>query len=298
MNPSLLKSIQQQALATAPMPCVCLDPQDRIVWLNPAAETFGFKKEQVFGGSLPDLEGAFFHHVRFQPASSVYRLVLPHSEKRCRVSWSEVEGHLLLWLNDITAQLALATQRRDETQPYQQKIRLLNQLAITASGYSELLEVVLEDEKLVAEKASALRQYQSEVSRNLAEMLDTIRGDEHGSTRSGTVVIADAHQDLANLIAELLRTEGYRTECFTDASSVLHYLKVNGEGVSSVVIDEELKVDDKPLTQAVGQLRPGVEVIVLSGDENAGSQGKIAKPVDFKVLLRTVQELGSAKRES
>jgi len=277
------------ALKSAPIALVLLDTQDEILNLNQVAVRMGLQTGRTLASFIDGLNGPFCEHVLNQPDSSVYSLRSVKSEKRCRaITQSEPEG-LYVWLVDITEQLALGEQLRQLKQPGTRKFRQVNQLTVTAVGYAELLDVIMADnDALSAKKLATVKQYQAEVTKNLMAIQRILDG-ETGPVRQGSVLVADQHHALAELITELLRSEGYKVASFSDASSALKYYQVNESSIDKAVIDEDLK-DQQGVTliALLKEIAPALNIVTLS--EGAASKGSVQKPLDFQMLLQAIKD--------
>lgn len=277
------------ALESAPVALVLLDTQDEILNLNQAAVRMGLQSGRTLASFIDGLNGPFCEHVLNQPDSSVYSLRSAKSEKRCRaVTQRETEG-LYVWFLDITEQLALGEQVRQLKQPGARKLRQVNHLTVTAVGYAELLDVIMADnDALSAEKLATVRQYQTEVTKNLMAIQRILDG-ETGTVHQGSVLVADQHHALAELITELLRSEGYKVASFSDASSALKYYQVNESSIHKAVIDEDLK-DPQGVTliALLREITPALNIVTLS--EGAASKGSVQKPLDFQMLLQAIED--------
>ena len=154
---------------------------------------------------------------------------------------------------------------------------------------AELLEVIMtESDTLAADKIRTVRHYQAEIARSLKAILGVIGGESRSHPR-GTVLVADRHPALAELIEELLRSEGYRVVSFTDAASALKYCRVNSHSIDSAVIDDSLR-DDRAgsLIEALTAASPGLGIVRLTENRESADAGAVAKPLDFQALLETL----------
>ena len=76
-----------------------------------------------------------------------------------RASFEENSSELYVWLVEVSGQLVLADQIRRLKQRDSLKMRQINQLVVTAAGYSELLDVILADnDTLGSGKLNTVRQ--------------------------------------------------------------------------------------------------------------------------------------------
>ncbi len=271
------------------MPLLIVDGEDVITTVNDAAADMGFESGNRVNDYLAGMAEPFCDHIRYQPRSTVYRFRFQAAEKACKVTPIEFAELNCLWLQDISENLSLADQLRQVRKPESMQFRQINQLVITAMGYSELLDVVMSDEEMLsAEKLSTVKQYQMEITRNLRAIQDLIDGKEK-SVQKGNVLVVEQHETLAELISELLRGEGYKVTTFSDAESGLKYAKLNGPGIQVAIIDELMNTESsESLPDALKKVAPELSILRLT-DRGEG-EGTIRKPLDFNRLLEAVQE--------
>ena len=278
----------------APMPLLVLDNGDMIVQQNLAALALGFTTGDPMSAYVEGLQEPFRDAVRREHAATSYLLRLNQREKWFTIHARESEAGLLLWLQDISGQLALAEQVRQLKNPGTKSLRKINHVVVTALGFSELLEVIMADNRaLSATKLKAARQYQTKVLESLKQIQQlTDRRSPTGDPRGKkSILVADGHQALTDLITELLRIEGYETTGFSDAGSVLKYCAVNGHGIHKAVIDDCLKNENgQLLVTALQKLMPDLDIVTLSSDLNVANRGGIRKPLDFRALLQAVED--------
>jgi len=278
-------------LQTAPVALVVLDDEDRIGQANEKAVAMGLMAGTTLASYIVGLKEKFVDHVRHQPESQLYRLEFRHGEKRCRASFEEKNGSFYLWLVDVSEQLVLADQIRRLKHPDSRKMRQINQLAVTAAGYSELLDVILADsDTLDAGKLNTVRQYQHELTKNLSAMHRVVANNEM-DMKKGSVLVADQNGALTELISELLRTEGYKVVGFSDPNTALKYYRVNEHNIQKAVVDEGLICEnDASLVTTLQTASPDLDLIVLSEESDSSDHGKVSKPLDFQVLLEAMYD--------
>lgn len=278
-------------LQTAPVALVVLDDDDLIKQVNGKAHAMGLVPGTTLASYIEGLEEKFIDHVRHQPESQLYRLAFQHGEKRCRASAEENNGDFYVWLQDVSEQLVLADQIRRLKHPDSRKMRQISQLAVTAAGYSELLDVILADsDTLGADKLNTVRQYQHELTKNLSAMHRVVANNKTGM-KKGSVLVADQNNALTELISELLRAEGYKVVGFSDPDTALKYYRVNEHNIQKAVVDEGLICEnDASLVSTLKTASPHLGLIVLSEDSDSGDHGKVGKPLDFQVLLEAMDD--------
>jgi len=278
-------------LQTAPVALVVLDDDDLIRQANEKAVAMGLSAGTTLASYIANLKEKFVDHVRHQPESQLYRLEFPHGEKRCRASFEENNGDFYVWLMDVSEQLVLADQIRRLKHPDSRKMRQINQLSVTAAGYSELLDVILADsDTLGSDKLNTVRQYQHELTKNLSAMHRVVTNNKM-KMKKGSVLVADQNDALTELISELLRDEGYKVVGFSDPDTALKYFRVNEHNIQKAVVDEGLICEnDASLVATLQTASPDLGLIVLSEDSDSGDHGKVSKPLDFQVLLEAMED--------
>lgn len=279
-----------ETLQYAPMPLLIVNDEDIITTLNDSASVMGFRAGALVGDYLNGMSEPFCEYLRYQPASNVYRFQFEGSEKPCKVTPIQFAELHCLWLQDISENLALADQLRQVKKPESMQFRQINQLIVTAMGYSELLDVVMSDnEGLSTEKMSTVKQYQLEITRNLRAIQDLIDGNQ-GVEKNGSILVIEQHETLAELISELLRAEGYKVTAFSDAQSGLKFATMNAASLQIAIVDEAIadKEGEGSLLDALELAAPELPILRLT-DQGEG-QGTIRKPLDFNRLIQAVQE--------
>ena len=278
-------------LQTAPMALVVLDDDDFIIQANEKAVAMGLSVGTTLASYIANVEAKFVDHVRHQPESQLYRLEFQYGEKRCRASFEENNGDCYVWLVDVSEQLVLADQIRRLKHPDSKKMRQVNQLTVTAAGYSELLDVILADsDTLDSDKLNTVRQYQHELTKNLTAMHRLVTNNK-AEMKRGFVLVADQNDALTELISELLRDEGHKVVGFSDPNTALKYFRVNEHNIQKAVVDEGLICEnDASLVATLQTTSPDLGLIVLSEDSDSRDHGKVSKPLDFKDLLEAMED--------
>jgi len=278
-------------LQTAPVALVVLDDEDLIGEANGKAVAMGLLVGTTLGSYMSGLEEKFIDHVRHQADSQLYRLDFEHGEKRCRATVEENNGDFYVWLQDVSEQLVLADEIRRLKHPDTRKMRQINQLAVTAAGYSELLDVMLADsDNLGEEKLNMVRQYQRELTKNLSAIPRVVANNKT-ETKKGSVLVADHNAALTELISELLRAEGYKVVGFSDPDTALKYYRVNEHNIHKAVVDEGLICEnDVSLVSTLQTASQDLGLVVLSGDSDSSDHGKVRKPLDFRMLLDAMED--------
>lgn len=275
-------------LESAPLALLLVESDGNISRCNRAASDYGFTTGETLGAFIPSLQVPVVDLLLHGDAQSSHLFRFRHAEKRFSLHVQPIGKTCYVWLKDLTAPMALAEQLRYHKQPDQKRTRQIRHQVVTALGYAELLDVIMDDNQVLsAEKMAAVRRYQAEITNALNRMQRVIADqapDEHDGL---SVIVVDAHQDLTELLTELLRTEGFKVTGFTDAASALKYCALNKGSVHRAIVDENLLDDNNmPLPVSLKALMPDTQVVVLSS--NNETPGAIRKPVDFQQLLQVM----------
>ena len=282
-----------ETLQYAPMPLLIIDAGGSITTLNDAASSMGFER----GTKLPDyvsgIREPIGEYLRYQPPGGIHRFRFRGAEKPCKVTPIEFEELTCLWLQDLSENLALADQISQQKKPGSLQLKQINQLTITAMGYSELLDVVMGDSAtLSANKLATVKQYQQEITGNLRAIQDLIAGTDRPA-RGGNILVVEQHETLAELISELLRGQGYKVTTFSEAGSALKYVTLNARTLDKAIVDQDLTTESEDsFADALKMAAPDLPILLLT-DQSGGGQhgaGTIRKPLDFRLLLQAVQE--------
>jgi len=280
-------------LELAPVALLVLDADDVIVTANLLARDSGFECGVPVSRYVTGVPQSLRAAIDGEPDTRSWRFRFADREKRYDIRCICEEGMYYCWLFDQSENIALAEKARQLKDPGSRRLRQINHQAATAMGYAELLEVIMADhEVLTAEKLAAVRQYQSEVSSALQNIQQVAQQDKENTKASSTsILVADSHAALSELISELLRAEGYRVTSFTDGESAYKYCKVNRHAIRKAIMDEGLRSNDnRPLVAALQEMKPSLEIVTLTDDTENNAADSILKPVDFQLLLRAVED--------
>jgi CheY-like chemotaxis protein len=286
-------------MRAAPTALIELDGSDQIIWCNDSAIAMGFENGKPVREYCSPAEEPLTEYARGQPPSHLYQFRFPGSEKRCHVKvHSEVQPEVqtekkptYLWVIDISESLIMADRMRRVKTPDAKRNRQLSQLSATALGYAELLDVVMSDAAdLSIDKIDTVRKYQLEISRCLRGINKILQGEAQ-KPPSGSVLVAERHQALKELVSELLKAEGYKVHDFSDVEAALEYCRLNAESIEKAVIDETLKDDEGcTLIDRIKEILPQISIVALVESESGISAGGVRKPLDFQVLLRALAD--------
>lgn len=293
--PGIPNEIQQ-----APVAYIKIKDDLEIVELNAAAASLGIKQQDLLTHYLADRDAVVLSSKLEEQNGFTLNVVVnsPVSEKPVLVQTIPEGGDWHIWMIDLSEQTALASRVRQLKSPLNKVLKQVQHHAVTGLGYSELLTVILEDEKnFSAEKLSALRQYQTEITNNLRQLQQLAAKENSSEVSIGslrqTVLVVDQHKELTALISELLITQGYKVVSFSDPEKAIRYCEINGEKISTAVIDNELcDSEGVNLTKRVLTLKPSLSIIKLVSEVIDEEDGSVCKPVNFDELLAAIESRG------
>ena len=218
------------------------------------------------------------------------------SQRRVRIVKTENAG---IWIEDLSEITALSRQLQKHRSRLNRGLGLVEQQATNALGYAELLSVILEEGQVVApERWGILKSYQSKIVKALQTIREAVAEGPARSrpAKGGEVLVVDAHRDLAELVAELLKTRGYRAISFTEPADALQYARMNAASLGVALVDGAMTIEGTSLAEALGQLDHGLVVAELALDdpETPGGGRRLIKPIDFDELFTLVGKLMGA----
>lgn len=114
-------------------------------------------------------------------------------------------------------------------------------------------------------------------------------------TQAGTILLVDDDDDIREVVAMLLETEGYRVRTAADGLEALQQLQ-SGHGMALLIIDLMMpRIDGIQLIQIIRSSELQIPIVVMSGHDGAerrarelGADGCIVKPIDADDLFQMV----------
>ena len=276
----------------APIPLVVINGEDVIQGLNAKARQFGFSEGELITRYIPDCDAVFAEAIQHTPQSRAWHFTFVDSEKTCKVFASKDQDLTYCWIQDLSENLALSERLRQHKEPTSRQIRQINHQVSTSLGYAELLEVIMDDPgSMSSDKLSLVSQYQAEVRESLQKIYKIVQQENFDPRDSDlSILVAEPHDTLNELICELLKAEGYKVVNFVDAESAVKFYQLNKHTVQKAVIDDSLRcADGRKLPDALQNIEPVLEIVHMTSDSESGSADAIRKPVDFQQLLSAIQ---------
>ena len=280
-----------ELIRMAPVAVIRLTEDDRVAATNQSAVALGLTTGLCLNECISGIEESFYQLITREMSPRTWAFRLGDRDKRFRVAPARQADGLYLWLQDQTELAGLAEKLRKQSSPESRLLRQVNHQAVTAMGYTELLDVITDDHEMISgDKLSAVRQYLKDISGALRVIQQVAsRENTHSIDSQSTVLVVDGHAALSELISELLRAEGYKAVSFSDPASALKYFTVNHHAVQKAVIDESLKAQSSSLITELRTVSPDLNIVTLTDRENSAVPHSVMKPLDFQLLLRAVE---------
>lgn len=238
----------------------------------------------------------------------VLQLDLPGGNKRVEVTASVVgpTQNRAIFLADVSEKIALGRQLKASRQPAR---KLLSQLHATTSsmvGYTELIDVMLDEESLVSgERLQVIRRYHKEVRKHLENVARLLRVERQGGPRPDAgaipfrrkqVVVIDGEAAVTEFIAELMQALQYRVSPFTDSRTALAWCEQNSENIDLVIVDHAMSLNGEVRIAERLLSLPGAFPLVICSEATvplAESERAFLchKPIDINELAQIVDNL-------
>ncbi len=206
-------------------------------------------------------------------------------------------AYACLWLTDVSELRFVQRQLQSLQRPERKLIYKLDNQVSTTLGYSELVELMLEENPtLSGERLSAIRRYQGEINSGLhlienhilREKLGAVPSDTGHQGRQHALLVHTDRQRLEFLI-ELMQAQQFSVTSFTDVTAAIEFVDLNPEKVSLAVIG-----DDKDLTSHLLQSNPSLNIFVCTDTQFAIVDKRIHiipdKPLDINVLIKAMYD--------
>ena len=280
-------------IEAAPMPVIIVGPGDEIVAANNAAVLIGFTRAETIARYLFLENQDFAAELAAAPPTKLWRFTFDEREKNFRISNIQSDRGICCWLTDMSEQLALAERLRILRNPSGKQLRQIKHQASTAIGYAELLDVIMDGESpLSADKVAIVTQYHSKVRNSLQRIQEiAISESATGISSKRSILLVENHEALNEVITELLKSEGYKVTSFLDSKSALQYFAVNHYSVHTAIVADTLNRERKEtFSSTLKKMSPKLSIITLSANPDAAPEPAIRKPLDFKQLLRILED--------
>ena len=211
-----------------------------------------------------------------------------------------------LFVSDISEKIALGRQLQSSRKPSRRLLYQLNSAATAMMGYTELIELMLEEEGVISgERLVVVRRYHKEVRKSLETIHRLLKVERDGGRRPDStaipmtrqqVVIVDTDPAVVEYIAELMKGLQFRVSTFTEASRAFTFCREETEKVGLVIVDESLPgSSDAPGYLELLELGGNWPLIVCAREVgNLPDMSRVhpcEKPIDISDLTRIVSDL-------
>ncbi|MBV1877388.1 MAG: response regulator [Pseudomonadales bacterium] len=264
------------------------------------------------------------HQIQFklQQGSSYGQLkCLPEDQNQAFPENAENNQPRILLIQDISEQVALASQLHQGVQPNRKFIHDISNALTTTLGYTELIAMMLEEgDVLAGERLVAIQRYQGEVYSGLQRATklikdqkasrmaaaDDIKSDARAPKR---IMVVDDEASITEFLTELLQGHNYLVSAFTSAIEALEHYKNHQSKIDLVIVDH-LMPELSGIALATALLAVNKELpIVLCGLESSTEPGTgsqiispplngageikyfINKPLDINELVKLVRSI-------
>lgn len=296
-------------LEAAPIGVVIIDQDHRILLANAwASNHLALTAGSLLADHIPEEAMASIDDILATPGSAVeihFERAVGNKALEVTAAVSNESRHAL-FLTDISEKVALGRQLQSSRKPSRRLLYQLNAAATAMMGYSELIELMLEEEPVITgERLVVVRRYHKEVRKSLETISRLLKVERDGGRRPDStaipmtrkqVVIADKDPAVVEYIAELMKGLQYRVRTFTEADGTLAFCRDEKDKVGLVIIDENLSGDnDSPVYKALLDLDGDWPVIVCTRAVDAlADRPRVhpcEKPIDISDLTRIVSDL-------
>jgi CheY-like chemotaxis protein len=221
------------------------------------------------------------------------------------------KGNQTLLVRDVSELQALASQLQKNRQPERKFIHDLNNALTTTIGYSELIGLVVDANKVITgNERTTLQQYLTEVYDGLKRADALIKERRHGKLRSTSrpvpfirkhILVVDDEPSIAEFLAELMRGHQHEVTTFTSSVEALAFFRRNLEEIDLVIMDQIMpELSGISLATELLSLNIDLPIVLCTGDPQliaAQMSGQlkikhfIRKPIDINELSKMVDDI-------
>lgn len=294
-------------LQGAPLICVALDAQWKVYRANERAGNAGLIVGLPISHYLDSNSQAKLSACLQDDDKGVVSVTFKDEQSfECWYCRTTENGHVLLWLQDVSELELLRNQLKELKKPEKNFVHRINNIISTTLGYAELVDLMLEENaELSGERLSTIQRYQNEILIGLKQAEQHIHREKHGFTLStvrseaqrvepkqGRQHVLIVHPDKTRLalLVELLQSENYRVTSFRDIKATREFVDLNPKVCDLAVLGE-----DKGLVNYILDKNSTLNVIVCVSEEHDFNNDRIIQisdnPLDINILIRTVLDL-------
>jgi hypothetical protein len=293
------QGIMAPELLLSPVGYVVIEQGLNLVALNQKADGYGMAagesiatyleqaslarlKNLIEAGSEGSLEVNFLDGKCFDASL----LLLPESENAG------------LWLFDVSELRFVQHQLQELKKPDRRLLHRLNNLVSTTLGYSELVELMLEENTVLdGERLKAVRRYHREINSGLCQVESHVQREKQGSVppdigRRGKHHVLIVHSDSVRLelLIELMQSQHFKVTSFTDDKAAREFIDLNPESFNLAIIEETRELASRLL-----EIDPPLNILVCTDTEPVIQDKRIYaipdRPLDINILMKTLLDI-------
>jgi CheY-like chemotaxis protein len=206
--------------------------------------------------------------------------------------------HNGLWLFDVSELRVVQHQLQTLKRPDRRLLHRLNNLISTTLGYSELVELMLEENTMLdGERLKAVRRYYREINSGLRQVESHVQREKQGRVPSDIgrqgkhhVLIVHSETVRLELLIELLQSQQFKVTSFTDDQAAVEFIDLNPESFHLAIIEEVRELASRLL-----EVSPSLNILVCTDAELAIQDKRIHvipdSPLDINILMKAMLDI-------
>ena len=203
-----------------------------------------------------------------------------------------------LWLFDVSELRFVQHQLQTLRKPDRRLLYRLNNLISTTLGYSELVELMLDENTMLdGERLKAVRRYQQEINSGLRQVESHVQREKQGRVpsdigRQRTHHVLIVHSDVPRLelLIELLQSQQFKVTSFTDDKAAVELIALNPESFYLAIIEETRELASRLL-----EVSPSLNILVCTDTKPAIQDRRIHvipdRPLDINILMKAMLDI-------
>jgi hypothetical protein len=203
-----------------------------------------------------------------------------------------------LWLFDVSELRFVQHQLQEYKKPDRRLLHKLNNLVSTTLGYSELVELMLEENTVLdGERLKAVRRYHREINSALCQIESLVQREKQGSVptdigrrRKHHVLIVHSDAVRLELLIELLQSQQFKVTSFTDDKAAREFIDLNPESFNLAIIEETRELASRLL-----EVDTPLNILVCTDTEPVIQDKRIHaipdRPLDINILMKTLLDI-------
>ncbi len=217
-------------------------------------------------------------------------------QKAVLITKSVADDHVALWLEDQSLLQALQRQIQQADQPLRKMLRDLRHLHATALGYGELVQIMLDENRVLEGNAHAtVTRYHEQLVAQL-QNAEGLMGKQSQQHQRRHILVVDDEPIITEYLIELMRSREYKVTGFTEPTHALKSFEMNPQAYDLAVIDHHMPgLDGLALASGLRNCSADLPVVLCTTTEGLSQadavQEILTKPVDINLLTRTISDL-------